>query len=36
MLKYLMLAIFCVALVKTTVRMAHYASPVAFSQARIY
>jgi hypothetical protein len=34
MFRYLMLAIFRIALVKTTVRMTHHAKPVAFSQAR--
>jgi hypothetical protein len=30
MFRYLMVAVFCVALVKTTVRIAHYANPTGF------
>jgi len=35
MLRYLMIAMFCVVVVKTTMRIVHYANPTAFSQARI-
>ncbi len=35
MLRYLMIAMFCVVVVKTTTRIVHYANPTAFSQARI-
>jgi hypothetical protein len=35
MLKYFMLAVFCVVVVKTGVRIVHYANPTSFSQARI-
>jgi hypothetical protein len=35
MLRYFMIAIFCFIVVKTAVRIVHYANPTAFSQARI-
>ena len=35
MLRYFMIAMFCVVVVKTAVRIAHYANPTAFSQTRI-
>jgi hypothetical protein len=35
MFKYLMIAIFCVIVIKTGVRIIHHANPTAFSQARI-
>jgi hypothetical protein len=35
MFRYLMIAMFCLVVVKTTVRMVHYANPTAFSHARI-
>jgi hypothetical protein len=35
MVRYLMIAIFCVVVAKTAVRIVHYADPAAFSQARI-
>jgi hypothetical protein len=35
MFRYFMIAMFCFVVVKTTVRIVHYANPTAFSQARI-
>ena len=35
MFRYLMIAMFCFVVAKTTVRLVHYANPTAFSQARI-
>ena len=35
MFRYLMIAMFCFVVAKTTVRIVHYANPTAFSQARI-
>jgi hypothetical protein len=35
MLRYFMIALFCLVVVKTAVRIGHYANPTAFSQARI-
>jgi hypothetical protein len=35
MFRYFMIAMFCFVVVKTTVRIVHYANPAAFSQARI-
>jgi hypothetical protein len=35
MFRYLMIAIFCFVVVKTSVRLVHYADPTAFSQARV-
>jgi hypothetical protein len=35
MLRYFMIAMFCVIVAKTAVRIVHYANPTAFSQARI-
>jgi hypothetical protein len=34
MLRYFMIAMFCLVVVKTTVRLVHYVNPTAFSQAR--
>jgi hypothetical protein len=35
MVRYFMIAMVCVVVVKTGVRIAHYANPTVFSQARI-
>jgi hypothetical protein len=35
MFRYLMIAMFCFVVAKTTVRIIHYANPTAFSQASI-
>jgi hypothetical protein len=35
MVRYLMIAMVCVVVVKTGVRIVHYANPTVFSQARI-
>jgi hypothetical protein len=35
MFRYLMIAMFCLVVVKTTTRIMHHANPTAFSQARI-
>jgi hypothetical protein len=35
MFRYFMIAMFCFVVAKTTVHIAHYANPTAFSQARI-
>ena len=35
MFRYLMIALFCFVVVKTTLRMVHYANPTVFGQARI-
>jgi hypothetical protein len=35
MLRYLVIAMFCFVVAKTTVRLVHYADPTAFSQARV-
>jgi hypothetical protein len=35
MFRYLMIAMFCFVVAKTTVRFVHYANPTGFSQARI-
>ncbi len=34
MVRYLMIAMFCFVVVKTTMRIVHHAHPAAFSQAR--
>jgi hypothetical protein len=35
MFRYFMIAMFCVIVAKSAVRVVHYANPVAFSQAGI-
>ena len=35
MFRYFMIAIFCVVVVKTTLRIVHHANPTVLSQARI-
>ena len=35
MFRYFMIAMLCVVLAKSAVRVVHYANPTAFSQARI-
>ena len=35
MFRYLMIAMFCFVMVKTTVRIVHYANPTTFGHARI-
>jgi hypothetical protein len=35
MFKYLMIAIFCVIVIKTGARIIHHANPTAYSQAHI-
>jgi hypothetical protein len=35
MFRYIMIAMFCFVVAKTTVRIAHYANSTAFSHARI-
>jgi hypothetical protein len=35
MFRYLMIAMFCFVMAKTTVRFVHYSNPTAFSRARI-
>ena len=35
MFRYFMIAMFCVVVAKSAMRVVHYANPTAFSQARI-